>query len=121
MNTKRFFRKKLKMKAEKMFTKMKKLTKNPTTWKALGLCALVGASNAGYCDAGAEMEQQVKVIEGVIFTKGVRMVVLLFGMSWGFFKTFISSSFQPILLYGGLGCLFFFIPKIIELIGSIGG
>lgn len=109
------------MKAEKMFTKMKKLTKTPTIWKVLVLCALVGASNAGYCDVGAEMEQQVKVIEGVIFTKGVRMVVLLFGMSWGFFKTFISSSFQPILLYGGLGCLFFFIPKIIELIGSIGG
>ena len=121
MNIKKIFKKNSKIKEQVMFTKIKKLTKNPTTWKVLSLCALVGISNVGYCDAGAEMEQQVKVIEGVIFTKGVRMVVLLFGMTWGFFKTFISSSFQPILLYGGLGCLFFFIPKIIELIGSIGG
>ena len=104
-----------------MITKIKKITKNPTTWKVLTLCALVGVSNSGYCDAGAEMEQQVKVIEEVIFHKGVRMVVLLFGTTWGFFKTFLSSSFQPFLLYGGLGCLFFFIPKIIDLIGSIGG
>jgi hypothetical protein len=109
------------MKEQVMFKKIQKFAKNPTTLKVLGLCALIGISNVGYCDAAEEIEHQVKVIEGVIFTKGVRMVVLLFGMSWGFFKTFISSSFQPILLYGGLGCLFFFIPKIIELIGSIGG
>ena len=105
-----------------MLEKLKKITKNPTTWKVLGLCSLIISSNAAYCgdEALQGIESQVKVIQSVIFGKGIRMLVMLFGISWGFFKTVMSGSFQPILLYGGIGLCFFFVPKLIDLISSIG-
>ena len=101
------------MKKEKInrFLKILKTTaKNPTTWKVLGLCTLLASTNAGYCDTTPPqgIESQVKVIQDVIFGKGIRMVVLLFGITWGFFKSVMSGSFQPILLYGGIGFCFFF-------------
>ena len=113
----------------KKFTKnktlqfLKAVAKNPTTWKTLGLCALVLSSSQGYCaDSGAQgIETQVKAVKEVIFGKGIRMLVMLFGISWGFFKTVMAGSFQPILLYGGIGLVFFFVPKLIDLISGIGG
>ncbi len=101
---------------------LQKILKSPTTWKTLGLCALFASTISGYCaDSPHGIETQVKAVQEVIFSKGVRMIVMLFGITWGFFKTVMSGSFQPILLYGGIGLCFFFVPKIIELIGSIGG
>lgn len=106
----------------KLINSLKNIINNPTTWKTLGACALLASANVGYCADGPNgIETQVKAVQDVIFSKGVRMIIMLFGISWGFFKTVMSGSFQPILLYGGIGLCFFFVPKIIELIGSIGG
>jgi len=110
------------LQTRKILQSLKKAAKNPTTWKALGLCAVVLSSSQGYCadNVSQGIESQVKAVQEVIFGKGIRMLVMLFGISWGFFKTVMSGSFQPILLYGGIGLCFFFVPKLIDLIGSIG-
>lgn len=105
--------------------KLKKLLKSPLTWKVLGVATLLLASNVGFCagdisSIDTQIADEVKKVTNVIFGKGIRLVVLLFGMAWGFFKTVMSGTFQPILLYGGLGLSFFFIPKLIELVGSVG-
>lgn len=105
-------------------TKFKQLLKNPITWRLMALGVFLGLANVGFADVNKvseEMEAQVKLIESAIFTKGIRMVVLLLGMCWGFFKTIMAGTLQPLLLYGGIGCMFFFLPKLIELVGSIGG
>jgi len=110
---------------EKMKTlthKIKKLAKSPMTWKVLTVGVFMGLSNIGYsADVNKEIESQVALVQKVIFDKGVRMIVMLFGITWGFFKTVLSGTFQPLLLYGGLGCCFFFVPKLINLLGGIGG
>ena len=98
----------------------KTLIKSPTTWRVLTIGALLAVSNAGYCaDAKpGDLEEQLTSVQNIIFGKQVRTVVLLFGMAWGFFKTFIGGTFTPILLYGGLGLCFFLVPKLIQLINS---
>ena len=100
--------------------RLKTLIKSPTTWRVLTLALLVGVSNAGYCaDAGnADLDGQLTKVQDIIFGKQIRTIVLLFGMAWGFFKTFMSGTFTPILLYGGLGLSFFLVPKLIQLINS---
>jgi len=96
-----------------MFEKLKTLMKSPTTWRVLTLGAFLAISNAGYCaDVKAgDLEEQLTSVQNIIFGKQVRTIVLLFGMAWGFFKTFIGGTFTPILLYGGLGLCFFLVPK----------
>lgn len=103
-----------------MKQKLKTLIKSPATWRVLTLALLIGMTNAGYCaDTGVDdLEKQLKGVQDIIFGKQVRTIVLLFGMAWGFFKTFISGTFTPILLYGGLGLCFFLVPKLIHLINS---
>ena len=99
-----------------------RIIKHPTTCKVLGAFLFLGVSNIGICaDINKEIESQVAIVQQVIFAKGIRMLVMLFGISWGFFKTVLSGTFQPLLLYGGLGLCFFFVPKLIDLIGGIGG
>lgn len=100
--------------------RIKILLKNPTTWRVLTMGALLAVTNAGYCaDAKpADLEAELSRVQSIIFGKQIRTVVLLFGMAWGFFKTFIGGTFTPILLYGGLGLCFFLVPKLIQLINS---
>ena len=103
-----------------MFEKLKILMKSPTTWRVLTIGAFLAVSNAGYCaDVNTgDLEKQLEGVQNIIFGKQVRTIVLLFGMAWGFFKTFIGGTFTPILLYGGLGLCFFLVPKLIQLINS---
>lgn len=104
-----------------MFEKLKILMKSPTTWRVLTIGAFLAVSNAGYCaDVNpGDLEEQLTRVQNIIFGKQVRTIVLLFGMAWGFFKTFIGGTFTPILLYGGLGLCFFLVPKLIQLINSV--
>lgn len=103
-----------------MFEKLKRLTKNPTTWRVLALGVFIGLNATGYCadTNNAELDTQLTKVQDIIFGKQIRTIVLLFGMAWGFFKTFMSGTFTPILLYGGLGLSFFLVPKLIQLINS---
>ena len=104
-----------------MFEKLKRLTKNPTTYRVLTLALFVGLNATGYCadsNPNEALDAQLKSVQDIIFGKQIRTIVLLFGMAWGFFKTFMSGTFTPILLYGGLGLSFFLVPKLISLINS---
>jgi len=103
-----------------MFEKLKRYAKNPISWRVLTLALFVGLNATGYCaDSGnADLDGQLTKVQDIIFGKQIRTIVLLFGMAWGFFKTFMSGTFTPILLYGGLGLSFFLVPKLIQLINS---
>src|SRR6056297_1870327 len=100
-----------------MFEKLKTLMKSPTTWRVLTLGAFLAMTNVAFCaDSGnADLDGQLTKVQDIIFGKQIRTIVLLFGMAWGFFKTFMSGTFTPILLYGGLGLSFFLVPKLIQL------
>lgn len=103
-----------------MLKKLKQLSKNPTTWRLLALGLILSVTNSGYCVDGdhADLDTQLTKVQDIIFGKQIRTIVLLFGMAWGFFKTFMSGTFTPILIYGGLGLSFFLVPKLISLINS---
>lgn len=104
-----------------MLNRLKNLIKSENTWRLLALGSFLGSAASGYCgvsDTNADFEAQIKSVQDIIFGKHIRTMVLLFGMAWGFFKTFMSGTFTPILLYGGLGLSFFLVPKLISLINS---
>ena len=104
-----------------MLNRLEKLLKSEKTWRLLVLGIFLGSASLGYCDisdTNADFEAQIKSVQDIIFGKHIRTMVLLFGMAWGFFKTFMSGTFTPILLYGGLGLSFFLVPKLIALINS---
>ena len=113
------------MKTHTTRNKIMQIVRSPLTWRALGIFLLLASTSTAYCDssaltADAEIEAQVTTLMGTIFSKPIRLIVLLFGMTWGFLKTVMSGSFQPIIMYGGISCCFFFVPKLIMLLASIG-
>ncbi|NGX50722.1 MAG: hypothetical protein K1060chlam2_00572 [Chlamydiae bacterium] len=108
------------MKTHTTRNKIMQIVRSPLTWRALGIFLLLASTSTAYCDAEAEIEAQVTTLMGTIFSKSIRLIVLLFGMTWGFLKTVMSGSFQPIIMYGGISCCFFFVPKLIMLLASIG-
>ena len=100
--------------------KLKTLLKSPRTWHLLTIGAFLAISNVGYCAdvQPGDFEEQLNKVQNIIFGKQIRTLVLLFGLAWGFFKTYIGGTFTPLLLYGGLGFCFFLVPKLIQLMNS---
>ena len=105
-----------------MLEKFKITAKKPTTWKVLGLCALLASSSTGYCADGAmqELDSQVNMIQKVIFGPVIRGLVLGFAFAWGVLKGFMTNSLVPIIMYLGLGSCFFFVPSLINLFKALG-
>lgn len=90
-------------------------------WKIIALVCFLVLPSLGYCGLEDELNSQIKIVEDFLFGKGIRTVVMLFGFAWGFIKSSIAGSFVPLCFYGGMGFIFFFLPKIIHLVGGLGG
>lgn len=111
------------MKKLEIKTKILEILKSPNTWRMTAGIFFLCMATTGYCNPnpGDVLEAQTASIMDTIFSKGIRSIFLLFGMTAGFIMTFLGGNFKPLILYGGIGCMFFFIPKIILLIQSIKG
>jgi len=99
---------------------MKKMDLSPFSIGIIFLFLMLFALHMqGFCDASAELEAQAQTVMNKVFSKPIRMIVLLFGIAWGFIKSYAASSFQPMILYGGLGFALFLLPKLIEFLSSL--
>lgn len=69
----------------------------------------------GYCDASStsEMDKMAANIIETIFAPWIRRTALAFGGAWGMFQSISGGSYKPLLVWGGLGLIVNFIPKII--------
>lgn len=75
----------------------------------------------GFCDDAAlnEIDKMSDKITGVLFSPAVRKVALTLGMGAGLFQAFMCGSVRPLLIYGGLGLVVCYLPKLINLISSV--
>lgn len=82
----------------------------------------VFAGNAGNAQEAAKVGEPVaasvdsistKLIE-TIFNTWIRKSALVIGGGWGMFQSFMSGSFQPLLLWGGLGAATNYMPVIVK-------
>lgn len=73
----------------------------------------------GYCAnttpaATTEMDTMATQIVETVFAPWVRKTALAFGGGWGMFQSIAGGSYKPLLVWGGLGLIFNFIPKMIS-------
>lgn len=52
-------------------------------------------------------------IVDTVFAPWIRKTALAFGGGWGMFQSIAGGSFKPLLIWGGLGLVVNFIPKMI--------
>jgi hypothetical protein len=94
---------------------------NPRTIFAGALAAAFLFHSQGFCDDAAlnEIDKVSDKITGVLFSPSVRKIALTLGLGAGLFQAFMSGSVRPLLVYGGLGLVVCYLPKLINLISSI--
>ncbi len=87
------------------------------------LVALVLVQSQAFCDTASAISSLDNVATGVvaqIFQPWVKKTLLAFAAGMGMFQAYSSGSFVPLLIWGGLGLAANFLPKIIDLLGSLG-
>lgn len=69
----------------------------------------------GHCAATANeaMNEMATNIVDTVFASWVRKTALAFGGGWGMFQSIAGGTFKPLLIWGGLGLVVNFIPKMI--------
>lgn len=83
---------------------------------AIGLVAL---HSSGFCDASADLEAQATTLMDKIYGKPLRLIVLLFGITFGAIRSAMTKTFQPVVFYTGLGFFLFLVPKLIRFISEL--
>lgn len=73
----------------------------------------------GFCDASTDLEAQATTLMDKIYGKPLRLIVLLFGMTFGAIRSIMTHSFQPVIFYTGLGFFLFLVPKLIKFISEL--
>lgn len=84
---------------------------------AIALLIALFLQAQGYADPAsqaAEMDKMATNIVDTIFAPWVRKTALAFGGGWGMFQSISAGSFKPLLIWGGLGLIVNFIPKMIS-------
>lgn len=83
---------------------------------AIGLFAF---HSHGFCDASADLEAQATTLMDKIYGKPLRLIVLLFGITFGAIRSAMTKTFQPVVFYTGLGFFLFLVPKLIKFISEL--
>ena len=83
---------------------------------AIGLLAF---HSQGFCDASTDLEAQATTLMDKIYGKPLRLIVLLFGITYGAIRSAMTKTFQPVIFYTGLGFFLFLIPKLIKFISDL--
>ena len=86
------------------------------------VCLILGLvlfHTQGFCDASADLEAQATTLMDKIYGKPLRMIVLLFGITFGAIRSAMTKSFQPVVFYTGLGFFLFLVPKLIKFISEL--
>jgi|GEM_PF-4141545 predicted membrane protein len=73
----------------------------------------------GFCDASADLEAQATTLMDKIYGKPLRLIALLFGITFGAIRSIMTHSFQPVIFYTGLGFFLFLVPKLIKFISEL--
>lgn len=83
---------------------------------AIGLLAF---HSHGFCDASTDLEAQATTLMDKIYGKPLRLIVLLFGITFGAIRSAMTKTFQPVVFYTGLGFFLFLVPKLIKFISEL--
>lgn len=104
---------------QKHTKELESVLSNKTT--AVFIIFLVGLAlpAQGFCN-DAEMNTMATGLVDTIFAPWVRKTVLALGGGLGGFRSVGSGSFQPLLLWGGIGLVYNFIPKLINFLSTLG-
>ncbi|MBX9744360.1 MAG: hypothetical protein K2X08_04020 [Chlamydiales bacterium] len=88
---------------------------------ALFVCGMLMHSQ-GYCDAKATegLDSITTNVMGIIFGSTVRKSLLAIAAAWGVFQAVTSGSFKPVLFWGGIGLAIAYVPRLVEIISSVG-
>lgn len=73
----------------------------------------------GFCDASTDLEDQANTLMDKIYGKPLRLIVLLFGITFGAIRSAMTKTFQPVVFYTGLGFFLFLVPKLIKFISEL--
>ncbi|MDN3505448.1 MAG: hypothetical protein P0S95_07730 [Rhabdochlamydiaceae bacterium] len=89
------------------------------TVKVSILCLAMLTINQGLFADEAEMITAAGSIKDTLFSSWIRKSVLAFGGIGGIIQSIFGGSFKPLLVWGGLGLSFTFIPKLIDYIAGM--
>lgn len=88
---------------------------------ALLVCGILMHSQ-GYCDAKSTdgLDSITTNVMGIIFGSTVRKSLLAIAAAWGVFQAVTSGSFKPVLFWGGIGLAIAYVPRLVDIISSVG-
>ncbi len=98
--------------------KMFRILRNPKTI-GIGVLALsVLMQSQGYCDDvkgfDIDLDAETNKVKDLLFGGAIRKVAMTLGFGAGLIQAFMTGSIRPLLIYGGLGLVVCFLPKIID-------
>lgn len=86
------------------------------------LATVMIMSSSAYCASGndvQEIEAMTNSVMNTIFSPWVKKIALVFGGGAGLCQAYAAGSIKPLLLWGGLGLAVNYVPKVVDVIGSL--
>jgi|GEM_PF-5120250 len=100
----------------------KSILRNPHVLGCAALMIALSLPTQGFCAdaADAAMNTMAENVTKTIFAPWVRKTALALGGGLGIFQSIGAGSFKPFMIWGGIGLLINFIPKLVEYLSTVG-